>query len=130
MDAGDYLAEVKAKIVASALVVTVDVVEEWTLPGRGYFRARFVMSNGDFLELAEYFVVVDESLQTMRYRYQWMDGERTVLRRRWDNVEHYPDLPGFPDHIHLGEGGGVVSGQRLNILQVLDSIETTIGEGT
>lgn len=73
----------------SSAVASIAVVEERALPDRGYFRARLMLSNGDFLEVAEYFVVEGERCVTKRYRYQWMDESQQVLRKRWDNVEHY-----------------------------------------
>jgi len=41
---------------------------------------RMALSNGDFLEAAEYFVLEDDECITRRYRYQWMDGECRELR--------------------------------------------------
>jgi len=52
-----YMADIKAKLVASTAVATITIVEERLLPDRGYFRARLTLSNSDFLEVAEYFVV-------------------------------------------------------------------------
>jgi hypothetical protein len=74
MDPQAYLNEIKARVVASAAVASITVVEERILPDRGYFRARLVLSNGDFLEVAEYFVVEEGRCVARRYRYQWMDG--------------------------------------------------------
>ena len=100
MNPQSYLAEIKVRLVISPVVASIPIVEERALPDRGYFRARLVLNNGDFLEVTEYFVVEDERCVTRRYRYQWMDGLQKVLRKRWDNVEHFPELPNFPHHIH------------------------------
>jgi hypothetical protein len=127
MDPQTYLIETKAKLVASSLVVSIVVVEERVLPDRGYFRARLVLSNSDFLEVAEYFIVEEERCVTRRYRYQWMDSSQQVLRRRWDNVEHFPDLPNFPHHVHVGEESQVESGRSLSIVELIDIIEQELG---
>lgn len=92
MDPQEYLTEIKAKLAASSVVVSIAIVEEYTLPDRGYFRARLGLRNNDFLEVAEYFVVEEGRCVTRRYRYQWMDEPQQVLRKRWDNVEHFPDM--------------------------------------
>jgi hypothetical protein len=42
-----YVADIKAKLVASAAVATITIVEERLLPDRGYFRARLTLSNSD-----------------------------------------------------------------------------------
>jgi hypothetical protein len=33
------------------------------------------------------------------YSYHWADANHALIAR-WDNTPHFPDLPGFPDHIH------------------------------
>lgn len=73
MDPQGYITEIKAKLVASSAVASIAVVEEHVLPDRGYFRARLGLSNNDFLEVAEYFVVEEGHCVTRQYRYQWMD---------------------------------------------------------
>jgi hypothetical protein len=123
MDPHRYLSEIKAKIVASLAVSSITIAEEHFLPDRGYFRARLTLSNRDFLEVAEYFVVEQGRCVTRRYRYQWMDDLQQVLKKRWDNVEHFPGLPNYPHHIHEGEESQVVSGRVLSIVELIDIIE-------
>ena len=57
MEPREYLAEIIVRLVASAIVAEVTIVEEYALSDRGYFRARLSLSNRDFLEVAAYFVV-------------------------------------------------------------------------
>jgi hypothetical protein len=123
MEPREYLTEIKGRLVASAVVASVTVVEEYVLPDRGYLRARLGLSNTDFLEVAEYFVVVAGDYVPRRYRYQWMDSSQTVLKKRWDNVEHFPGLPNFPHHVHVGEESHVEPGIPLSILTLLDMLE-------
>ena len=104
------------------IVRSFKIVEEWSQPHEGYIRVRVMLTNGDFLELAEYFAVAGDACVTQRYRYQWMNGERTQLRRRWDNVEHYPLLPNFPHHVHFPDGR-VEPGRRLSILELLSLLK-------
>jgi len=108
-------------VVTSDLVASFEVAEEWAQPDRGYIRVRMWLANGDFLEVAEYFVVSNEVCVTERYRYQWMDGARKQMHRRWDNVEHYPGLPNFPHHVHFADGR-VEPGESLSILDLLDRV--------
>ncbi len=117
---GEYVLQLKARLVTSSVVVSFTVVEEKVWSDRGYIRIRTALSNGDFLEAAEYFVLEDDECVTYRYRYQWMDRERRELRKWWDNVEHYPDLANFPHHVHVGEEKNVEPGERLSIIQLLD----------
>jgi len=127
MDPQQYLTEIKTKLVASPVVASIAVVEEYALSDRGYFRARLGLANHDFLEVAEYFVVEQGQCVTKRYRYQWMDESQRVLRKRWDDVEHFPDLPNFSHHVHVGEETRVEPSQSLSIVELLDLIEQELG---
>lgn len=121
----DYVLQIKVHLLVSPVVASFTIVHEKVWPDRGYIRIRCVLTNGDLLEVAEYFVRQKDRCRTERYRYQWMEQTTRKLRRRWDNVEHYPGLPNFPHHIHL-EDGSVVPGEELNIIQLLDELEREI----
>ena len=123
MTPAEYLDTILAELIASHLVASFDVIEQWVEPERGYIRVRARLANDDFLELAEYFVEADGECVTQRYRYQWMDATRQQLRSRWDNVEHFPDLVGFPHHIHLADGQ-VVPSTNLSIIDLLKALTT------
>ncbi len=56
-----------------------------------------------------------------------MDGSQRVLRKRWDNVEHFPDLPNFPHHVHVGEESRVEPGRLLGLVELVDVIEQELG---
>lgn len=118
-----YLIAVKAALSSSFVIASFDVLEEWAQPDRGYIRIRANLQNGDFLEASEYFTRQAGSHASVRYRYQWMNSEKTILRRRWDNVPHYPNVMNFPHHIHLANGD-VIPGQRLSILELLEILES------
>jgi hypothetical protein len=55
-----------------------------------------------------------------------MDAERQILRKRWDNVAHYPNLPNFPHHIHIGEESNVEPSTSINIIELIDLIESEL----
>ncbi len=128
MDAEQYLSEIKTKLIISPAILSFTVVEEQDLSDRGYFRARVILANNDFLEVSEYFIVDNNKTIPQRYRYQWMDDTQSTLRRRWDNVPHFPNLPNFPHHIHIASEGNVESSQAIGILEVLQIIEKEIAE--
>ena len=100
----EYINTILAELAANGLVASFDVIEHWAEPDRGYIRVRARLANDDFVELGEYFVETNGKCVTQRYRYQWMDASREQLRSRWDNVEHFPNLAGFPHHIHWADG--------------------------
>lgn len=125
--AQNYIRDIKVCLATSPAIVTVEIVSERSTENKGYFRARLHLANGDFLEVSEYFVIQAEEVSTLEYRYQWMNGAQQNLIKRWDNAEHYPDLPNFPHHVHIGDKKRVVPGQSLCIIGLLEIIEREIG---
>lgn len=123
IEARHYLSDVKTGLATSADITVVEVVAERASGDRGYFRARLILANGDFLEVSEYFVVQAGKPSTVEYRYQWMDLALPRLVRRWDNAGHFPDLSNFPHHVHEGDDKQVVPGRALSILELIDLIE-------
>jgi hypothetical protein len=126
MKASQYLENIKSRLISSSVIDAFTIVEELDFGDRGYFRARIALSNDDFLEIAEYFTIVENVVTTTRYRYQWMDSDRSILRKRWDNVPHFPNLPNFPHHIHVESEENVVSGASLSIQELLDILEQEV----
>lgn len=45
-----------------------------------------------------------------------------AMKERFVTDPNFPDLPGFPDHIHDGATGEVTTGQPMSIFTVLDEI--------
>ena len=126
MKANYYITKIKTRLAASVIVATVDIITERSAEDRGYFRARMNLTNGDFLEVSEYFAIQTGQPSTIEYRYQWMDGGKKKLIKRWDNAEHYPKLANFPHHIHMGDTKQVMPGRSLSIIDLLDIIEQTL----
>lgn len=123
MNPDQYIIEIQSRLIASPIVLEIEIVEKYTLPDRGYFWARLKLTNNDFLEIAEYFTSQEGECRPARYRYQWMDETRQGLRKRWDNVEHFPDLPNFPHHVHVGSDEHVTPGEALSTIDLLTIIE-------
>lgn len=123
-----YLEALKLKLVTSAVVSQYTIIKERTTTTDGYLRVQITLSNGDFLELTEYFVHRQRKIETVDYRYQWMDATKRQLKRRWDNTAHHPEIQNFPHHIHEGSEDHVVEGKILNTSQVLDVLEELIND--
>jgi hypothetical protein len=126
MTPDEYLAAIHLDLVESPIVVRYRVVRQRVTSQRGHLRVRIDLSNGDFLEAAEFFGLTPEGIQVLDSRHQWMNGERTVLRKRWDSTPHYPDLENAPHHVHDGSEDGVLPGEPLSIQAVLVQIEREI----
>lgn len=121
-----YINEIKTKIIISDVINSVKIVSEREYADSGYFRARMMLVNGDFFEVSEYFVVELGKCLTKEYSYQWMDGLRKKLIKRWDNSKHFPELTNFPNHIHLGSDCQVIAGTVLNVIEMIDLIASEL----
>jgi hypothetical protein len=85
-----------------------------------------MLTNADFLEIAEYFIIIDDQPQPDRYRYQWMDNTQKILRKRWDNVPHFPNLPNFPHHVHITTEDNVQDSMPRGTTEFLAFLEAEI----
>lgn len=127
MDVQTYLKKVKEKLMFSMKIRSVKITDERiVLSNHGYFRARLVLSNNDFPEVSEYFMCDGNRCSPLKYRHQWMDGSFTRLIKRWDNVNHFPNLPGYPHHVHVGSEDNVFPSKPLGIIDVIRIIEKEI----
>ena len=130
MNAQSHLEKIKAKLASSAIIQQVTVVQEYTLQDRGFFRARLILTNGNFVEVSEFFIIVGGRARLVEYRHQWMDPTRRVLRKRWDNASHHPGLANYPHHIHVDDEARVEPGRPLGILDVVDVIAKEVSTGS
>ena len=117
-----YLANMKDRFVSDPLVVQFRVIRERFTLADGYIRVRLDLSDSSQLEFSEYMQRSSEGeIVVITYSYHWANANNELIKR-WDNAPHFPDLPGFPDHIHDGATGEVTSGQPMSIAAVLDEI--------
>ncbi|MBD2604005.1 hypothetical protein H6G81_05545 [Scytonema hofmannii FACHB-248] len=124
MNLYQFITAVKEKLNTSPIILSLEIVDERILLNRGYFRARLILINEDFLEIAESFTIKDNQHITLDYRYQWMDGAKQILKKRWDSVKHFPNLPNFPHHIHIDSESNVEPGQSRSIIEFIDFMES------
>mgnify|MGYP001478778822 CR=1 FL=1 len=113
---------------SSPAVAEYQVVRSWANTDDGYIRIRATLTNGDFLEGAEYFVLQEEQIVTIDYRHHWTDHGKQALRRRWDNTPDHPELANFPHHIHVGNKGTVIAGHPYSLIDVLRLIENELSQ--
>ena len=89
-----------------------------------FYRFRVYLSDGGRLEMVERLVEskTDGSIYPTKYSFHWQDQHGNLIKR-WDNAPHYPDLDGFPHHIHIGEGKTVVPGKYINAMAMLAEVD-------
>ena len=117
-----YVEAMKERFVTDPLVTQFHVIRERSTLMDGYLRARLVLADGSQLEFSEYMQCSPAGeIAVITYSYHWADAANQLITR-WDNTPHFPDLPGFPDHIHDGATGEVTPSQPMSIFTVLDAI--------
>ena len=93
------------------------------------YRIRVSMPDAGILEIRERVVVskMDKEIETTTYSFHWQD-RRNNLIKRWDNAPHFPDLEGFPHHIHIGEDDTVVPGRPINALEMIAEVDRELSD--
>lgn len=124
-DPASYLTEAELALVSSPIIAEYQISRSWANTDDGYIRVRVTLTNGDFLEASEYFVLQGGRIETADYHYQWMDTTKQTLRRRWDSTPHYPELQNYPNHIHLDEIT-VVPGKPMSLFSILRVLENEL----
>jgi hypothetical protein len=120
-EADDYLAYVKALIIANPQVVGWKALREEAQGDLGLFRYRITFHDGSLLEMFERFQIVNGKLLVTKYRFHWQDAAGRLLKR-WDNAAHHPQVSTHPHHVHDGSEENVSSYEPLNAEQVLAMI--------
>ena len=117
-----YVEAMKERFVTDPLVTHFQVIRERSTLMDGYLRARLTLADGSQLEFSEYMQRSSEgAIAVITYSYDWADANHELIAR-WDNTPDFPDLPGFPDHMHDGATGQVTPSQPMSIFTVLDEI--------
>ena len=123
----EYLAALHLALVESPLVAGYTIVRQRASSQFIHLRVRIDLSNGDFLEAAEFVGLTPDGIRLLDYRHQWMNGERTILRKRWDSTPHYPHVPNAPHHCHNGSEEHVVPSDPMTIIEALAAISRETG---
>jgi hypothetical protein len=117
-----YLEAIKERLVTDPMVTRFHMIRERSTLIDGHLRARLTLVDGSQLEFSEYMQRSPAGeVAVITYSYHWADAANQLIKR-WDNTPHFPDLPGFPDHMHDGATGEVTPGQPMSIFTVLDAI--------
>jgi hypothetical protein len=99
-----------------------------SLPDRSVtIKARLRYWDGSMLQLSE--ILVEEGVRLRKlvyaYHYQTHDGS---LIFRYDNAQHYPHLPTYPHHKHVGAGAAerIEAAQPPQLTDVLREIDAIL----
>ena len=76
-------------------------------------------------EFFEYVIVEGDAAQLSKYSFHWQNAEG-ILKARWDNAPHHPELPHAPHHKHNSDLSVIGIHDSVDTLYVLNTIEQTI----
>lgn len=82
------------------------------------FKADVFMQDGSILRIKEFHF----TNHSRKYAYHWEDPLGNLLVR-WDNADHWPEIPTHPHHKHIGEKHNVQPSFEPDLESVLMEIE-------
>ena len=120
-EADDYLAYIKALIIANPQVAGWKTLREEAQGDLGLFRYQVTYYDGSILEMFERFQIVNGKPLVAKYRFHWQDAAGRLLKR-WDNAAHHPQVSTQPHHVHDGSEENVNSSEPFSAEQILAMI--------
>ena len=88
-------------------------------PERANLRIRIRFALKYLLAVSEAFVIVDNQITYIDYRYHFQDDKNSLIFR-YDSTPHFPNLPSFPHHKHLSNN--VIACEKPHIADVLQEV--------
>jgi len=121
-----YLERIKDRLLTDPVVQNFHIVRQREALFDGFIRVRVTLQDDSFLEFSEYVQrTANDDIVIIKYSYHWANAQGDLIKR-WDNAAHFPDLPGFPHHVHDGVVEQVLPARPVDIFVILDVIAQTI----
>jgi hypothetical protein len=118
-----YFQELLETIAASPIVRLYDATLDRRAPRAGLIRGSLYFADGSRLHFRE-LVEFQTQVVRLRYSYHYQRTDHSLIFR-YDDTAHYPDLPNYPHHKHVGGETDVLSASSPDLHAVLLEIETT-----
>ncbi|MCP4428105.1 MAG: hypothetical protein GY803_26765 [Chloroflexi bacterium] len=118
----DYYQALLEAIAASPLARSSAVVLDKRTSRVGLIRGDLYFANDSRLHFRELVELQANAVTRHMYSYHYQDANQTLIFR-YDDTPHFPDLPDFPHHKHIGTQ--VISAEPPDLTAVLQEIETT-----
>jgi hypothetical protein len=117
-----YASEILA---ISRVIKSQDIHTEKRTTTEGFLRGDVLYKDGSHLHFRE-LVTTDPSVQLISYTYHYMSADGTLIFR-YDDSDHFPNLPTAPHHKHIGQYD-VIASSVPDLKSVLEEIERLIRE--
>jgi hypothetical protein len=119
-----YFRYINNILALSRTVKSQDVHTEKRTPTEGFLRGDVIFKDGSRLHFRE-LVTTEPSVRLVSYTYQYMQAGGTTVFR-YDDSDHFLELPTAPHHKHVGEND-VVAANAPDLESVLKEIEGMLG---
>jgi hypothetical protein len=118
----DYNQSLLETIAASPLVRSSEVVLDRRTSQVGLVRGDLYFANDSRLHFRELVEFQGDVITRHMYSYHYQDSKQ-IMVFRYDDTPHYPALPNFPHHKHIGSSNEVISAEppELTAVYPLDS---------
>ncbi|MBU0512201.1 MAG: hypothetical protein KJ638_10955 [Chloroflexi bacterium] len=93
----------------------------------GFIRGEVHFIDDSQLHFRELVYLLDGPERVM-YAYHYQGTDKSLIFR-YDNIEHFPELPNFPHHKHIGDDVVSVIGELPNLQTVVDEITEILQPG-
>ncbi len=120
----DYFHHLELLIASNLVVQSSNITYDKRNATIGFVRGELFFVDGSRLHFREY-INIEPTIDryTYTYHYQAVGGEFIF---RYDNTPHYPTLPNFPHHKHVGKETNVINAYPLDLDTVLVEIQNII----
>ena len=119
----DYFEHIVALLDSCRVVQSHNIQPRQRTMTEGYQRGEVLFTDETRLHFRE-LVSVDPSVQLVSYAYQYMRKDGGLIFR-YDDTDHFPNLPTAPHHKHVGEIE-VIAANAPDLQSVLKEIEALI----
>lgn len=114
-----YLDEVEQLLINCSNVYIEEYSAVILTPERANLRIKIRFTIKYLLAVSEAFVVVNNQIEYVDYRYHVQDEQNSLIFR-YDSTPHFPNLPSFPHHKHLFNN--VIACQKPHLADVLQEV--------
>ncbi len=121
----DYFRELANTLNDSRIVRAHQVTYDKREPKSGYVRGNVYFADGSLLHFRE-FVNTERRIERISYAYHYQKANGTFVFR-YDDSEHFPALPNFPHHKHIGNESNATPASPPDLATVLHEIGMLIG---
>jgi hypothetical protein len=128
-----YFQHIHDTLNLSHMVEIQDVRSEKRTSTEGFVRGDVRFKDGSQLHFRE-LITTEPSVQRISYTYHYMRADGTMVFR-YDDTDHFPNLPTAPHHKHIGEQAviaadapdlAVIAADAPDLAVVLAEIETML----